>query len=1464
MTPRSTQPTLRSPPVETGAVSGLAALAFGNASALAGEAKHLAFLPLDSLELDISDPEQCDFGDYELLEQLGQGGMGVVYRAWQRSLEREVALKLLSAGPWASPEFVSRFKREAQSAARLQHPNIVAIYEIGQHAELNFFSMALVRGRNLEQHLDQSGPMPSREAARLVRAVAEALDYAHRLGILHLDLKPANVLVDEHNEPQVADFGLARRLDETLASDGTQISGTPSYMAPEQAQAKHRRIGVATDIYGIGAILYELLCGRPPFLGATPRQTLEQVIEQEIEPLHRRNRDVPEDLDAICLHCLAKDPDSRYVTARGLAEDLGRFLEGRAVSVRPLTRWQRIRRWARREPRVALAAASAIFALFSGLAATTVQWRRAELQSQRAEAATTQVRDNLWQTRLDEGGRFIRAGQLTAALPGLLRNLEDQSEAGESALAANTRLRIGSVLAEIPRPIERFVLGTGATNLVLDPAGGWVAVGLDDGRAKLFDLAEGQLRWTRTFDPRFGAVLQPVPDSRWLLSLNGPRRGYGASLNDLASGEESTAPAPLFGLFGAEISMDGRFALVGETPAVNGDPQMRVVRTSDWSPLGPRIKRLPGLIMLAPGGAHFAHYLRDPQNATSTASAGSCANDTVCVSDTRSERIRWSFRHARGTPMQDWLFAPDGAWLLLSFGNGDVIEMSMADGTIRHLQPQPAAAAAILAYDSEGRWLGASYGDGTVQVWDRGDYKLVAPPIHLEARGDAASIALFAEQHLLATSVDDNDQLWLLPGDGRAARAIVKRPALARPVATSAAAFAPSKNLMAAAASDGELRIWRYRERERLPIGMPRQAMPGGERRVDPGYVLDVRGATLQRRRLSDGEAAGTPLQLPQAPGFAQLLPDSPWIVANAGRTLHVLHGIDGRQRYPPIELPATPSALLLQAEGRRGLVAWQGRDGDHHQLVLRSVDLEHGKLLAELPLPGSIWNLDLADAGDCVLAWRYGEMHVLDADTLVPRFPALRFGSDIAALYQENLDKRGDELIWQLSDIATRETMTLIAQARIDASSRVLWLSTNNRGNHENRLHAFDAGTGQQRQLWTLPGRSGALQPFDDDRALAMVLPQQQELHLYRLNGETRVIKLAGVDRWNEPSMALSSDQKRLAVALVNGVQWFDLEEGSWLSAPMQLPVSASRHIAGIGIDAAGEHALLRDDEDHRWHVALPGENRSLAELGNEIGLLAPDHSRPDAAPEPSGSHLRQTLRNADPGPPGRVPSLPEPIATMPLSTDPRHVDLGPRCNLQLAEQKRAGLRLLPPGLHRLLGVDYLVGCAVILHQAWAGEPRVTDGSRTDDIESRLPLVDAIDLLMLGANRLKGEAREAYATFEWIYADGSRVRVPLINRDQIQFSLNPFLAADASPLRIAWIDLGKLDGGSGLVTWASATYASRIENPQPRHVVRAFALESVPAPWSTPVLLAATLVPSATTHPGATALPASSRPGPG
>jgi len=368
----------------------LAALAFGRVSGAdtpgLTELRHLALLPADALELDLDDPAQRRFGDYELVALLGQGGMGVVYRARQASLDREVAIKLLAAGPWASRDFIERFQREARNAARMQHPNIVPIHEIGEAEGLHFFSMRLVRGQSLAAAIAESGPFEVHRAARLMRTVAEALAYAHSLGVLHLDLKPANVLLDEDGVPHVADFGLARRIDGALAIDNEEVSGTPAYMAPEQARAGAQAITSATDVFGLGAILYELVTGEPPFRAESARETLKLVAEGTVRRPRVLAPHLPADIEAIILKCLAKEPRDRYGSARALADDLGRFGEGRPVHARPLNAVQKIARWTRREPRLAVASMLVVAALVGGLFATTREWRRAESNAERAEA----------------------------------------------------------------------------------------------------------------------------------------------------------------------------------------------------------------------------------------------------------------------------------------------------------------------------------------------------------------------------------------------------------------------------------------------------------------------------------------------------------------------------------------------------------------------------------------------------------------------------------------------------------------------------------------------------------------------------------------------------------------------------------------------------------------------------------------------------------------------------------------------------------------------------------------------------------------------------------------------------------------------------------------------------------------------------------------------------------------------
>ncbi len=291
------------------------------------------------------------FGDFELLEEIGRGGMGIVYKARQISLNRIVAVKMILAGGWASDKDLQRFRIEARAAGKLDHANIVTIYQIGEVDGHHFFSMDFVEGHDLD-HLARDSSLAQEQAARYLKIVAEAIHIAHEHGILHRDLKPANVLIDQYGQPQVTDFGLAKHVDDDskLTASGATV-GTPCYMSPEQAAGKP--VTRATDVYSLGAILFTLLTGRPPFERENVVDTILDVIHKQPEsPTHPQRR-IHRDLQAICLKCLDKDPAERYATAQDLADDLDRFLAGEAVVARPMGRVRRCLYWLREVPIIA-------------------------------------------------------------------------------------------------------------------------------------------------------------------------------------------------------------------------------------------------------------------------------------------------------------------------------------------------------------------------------------------------------------------------------------------------------------------------------------------------------------------------------------------------------------------------------------------------------------------------------------------------------------------------------------------------------------------------------------------------------------------------------------------------------------------------------------------------------------------------------------------------------------------------------------------------------------------------------------------------------------------------------------------------------------------------------------------------------------------------------------------------------
>jgi len=319
-----------------------------------------------------------DFGDYELLEEIGRGGQGVVFRARQKSLNRTVALKVIGLGEWATKAHLKRFRLEAEAAASLDHPGIVPIHEVGERDGSCYFSMKLVEGGQLDEVVRHE-QMSIRRAVELIAKVSRTVHYAHEHGILHRDIKPGNILLDKTGEPHLTDFGLARLVEsESTVTRTLEVLGTPSYMAPEQAVGNNAQLTSATDVYGLGAVLYQLLTGHPPFTGGTTYETIKLLLDTEPRQPRLLNPKIDRDLSTICLKCLEKDPQRRYSSSLALAEDLEHWLKHEPIRAPRTGIVTRGSKWVRRNPTTAL-----LFALSLAFAATVgvIIWKSTSLPS---------------------------------------------------------------------------------------------------------------------------------------------------------------------------------------------------------------------------------------------------------------------------------------------------------------------------------------------------------------------------------------------------------------------------------------------------------------------------------------------------------------------------------------------------------------------------------------------------------------------------------------------------------------------------------------------------------------------------------------------------------------------------------------------------------------------------------------------------------------------------------------------------------------------------------------------------------------------------------------------------------------------------------------------------------------------------------------------------------------------------
>ena len=735
------------------------------------------------------------FGDYEILEEIARGGMGVVFEARQLSLNRTVALKMILAGQLADETDVKRFRTEAEAAASLDHPGIVPIYEVGEHEGQHFFSMGFVEGQSLAQRL-LDGPMPVRTAADLIRRVSHAIEFAHQRGVIHRDLKPANILLEEDGSPRVTDFGLAKNVEGDSALTGSgQILGTPSYMPPEQARGKRDEVGPAADIYALGATLYALATGRPPFQAATPVDTVIQVLSDEPVPPRRLNASIPPDFETICLKCLEKTPAKRYPTALALGDDLARFLAGEPIMARPGTSLERTIKWARRRPAIASLLGLVVLVTALGLGGVLWQWRAAVLARDKARARELEARiaeakerkqTELAQQRLyDVRMNFVQRDWEEYHGDLMRQGLEEQRPANQSGVDRRgfewfywqRKLASGHITL---KGHAGFVL-----SVAFSPDGKRIASAGGDGMVKVWDSTTGEERLTLKGHTSFPTSVAFSPDGKRLASGGNDRvvRVWDAMTGEEAltlKGHAALVNGVCFSPDGrilASASFDGTVKLWdGATGAVARTLKghKSAISSVAFSPDGKLLASAGGLQLNKPGELKVWNVATGQETLTIKGCASgvvsvayspdgkrlaaASADRTVKVWDAVTAVETLTIKGHAGSVVSV-AFSPDGKTLGTASNDQTVRVWDAATGLENLILKGHTKSVASVAFDPGGRRLASASTDGTVKVWDLATGQ---EPLTLKRHaGDVLSVAFSPDSKRLASaSLDQTVKLW--------------------------------------------------------------------------------------------------------------------------------------------------------------------------------------------------------------------------------------------------------------------------------------------------------------------------------------------------------------------------------------------------------------------------------------------------------------------------------------------------------------------------------------------------------------------------------------------------------------------------------------------------------------------------------------------------------------------------------